>query len=218
MRLPAFLVLFFISLFGYSQNKDYYFYNEEGRPISRKDFYKTRYNRDNFPVYLENDTARFGILYHYETYGKLNDSSYRYLRKYLGELKQTIIDSSDFIVINYLTSVPDEEQKRGGTRTTWNIFDRNYTGKLKRMDDVSHFWISSLEKQNLKYFYSRRIDWLTDKKGVIPELFFPFEFTYGYFVIINPEGEYYYHLGEYAKQFVWEKTEQFVKGDMSKKN
>ena len=210
MRLFILLFLFLFSVSGFSQNKSYNFYNEEGQRISRKEFYKTRYNRGNFPVYVENDTARFGILYYNENYGKLNDSSFKYLKNYLNDLKQVEIDSADIIVINYLTSVPDEEQKKHRTRTTWNIFDRNYTRKLERKNNVSHFWISSLEKHKLKYFYSNRINWLTDREGVIPGLFFPFDFTYGYFIIIKPDGEYYYFIGEYGKQNVWSKTEEFA--------
>ena len=211
MRILKWIFLFLFCINASGQNKIYKFYGEEGQQISREKFYKTRYNGENIPMYFENDTAKFGILFYKENYGKLNDSSFRSLKNYLYDLKKVKIDSADFIVINYLTKVPGEEQKKHRTRTTWNIFDRNYVRKLKRKNNVSHFWISSLENQNLKYFYSNRINWLTDRRGVIPELFFPFEYTYGYYIIIKPNGEYYYFIGEYGKQNVWEKTREFAK-------
>jgi len=131
------------------------------------------------------------------------------LKNYLNTFKSDQIGSEDFIVINFLTGVSIEEQKKR-SRSTWNIFDRNYIKKLNKITDVSHFWISSIDKEKLKYFYSNRVDWHKDEKNLIKKLFFPFELSYGYYIIINPEGEYYYYLGEYSKYNVWEKTEEML--------
>ncbi|MCM4156549.1 hypothetical protein DHD80_11095 [Gramella sp. AN32] len=195
------------SVDGICQNKAYKFYNGEGDEISRKHFYEEKLNYKNFPLYFESDTVRFAVLFRREKEGILNDSTFQSLKNYLNTFKNEQIDSKDVIVINYLTGVPKDEQNRN-YNTTWNIFDRDYIRKLNRIGDISHFWISSLDKKNLKHFYSNRIDWKKDSEDVIPKLFFPYETTYGYYIIINSEGKYYYALGEYGKYNVWEKAEE----------
>ncbi|OEY72321.1 hypothetical protein [Salegentibacter salarius] len=206
------LILIFLMIYSfdsYSQNKDYKFYNEEGYQISRKEFYNKKENFKNFPLYFENDTVRFGVLFHREKKGVLSDSTFTSLKNYLNTLKSEHINSKDIIVINFLTGVPFAEQIKK-SKTSWNIFDRNYLRKLNKITDVSHFWISSLEKEKLKYFYSNKVNWQKDEDNIIKKIFFPHETTYGYYILINPEGKYYYSLGEYGKYNVWEKTEEMT--------
>ncbi|WP_108171916.1 hypothetical protein [Christiangramia gaetbulicola] len=72
MRLLLCTLWILISVTGYCQNKGFKenkvfkFYNEDGLELSRKEFYQSRKNSSNIQMYLENDTARFGILYYRE--------------------------------------------------------------------------------------------------------------------------------------------------------
>ncbi len=201
------IFLIFSSINIYSQNKVYSFYNEEGSQITRKKFYEERENYENFPLYFENDSTRFGALFYREKYGVLNDSTFQSFKNYLNTFQTSQINSEEMIVINFLTGIPIDEQSKK-SRSTWNIFDRDYLRKLNKIADISHFWISSLDKEKLKYFYSNRVNWQKDKDNFIKRIFFPHETTYGYYIIINSEGKYYYSLGEYGKHNVWKKTEE----------
>ncbi|QYA26930.1 hypothetical protein G3I01_15985 [Gramella sp. MT6] len=209
MKNLLWFLLIVFSFKCYGQHKAYKFYHEKGFEISRKEFYEIRNNPDYLPLYLENDTARYGVIFYREKYGLLKDSEFQNLKDYLNSLKSDGIAADDVIVINYLTGVSEAEQNKN-SRTNWNIFDRNYVRKLKKITDVSHFWISPVDKEKLKYFYSNRVNWQKDNENLVKELFFPFELSYGYFIIIKPDGTYYYCLGEYSKYYVWEKTEEML--------
>jgi len=199
--------LIFYSTNTLSQDKVYSFYNEVGSQITRKEFYEKRENYDYFPLYFESDSLKFGALFYREKYGVLNDSIFLSLKNYLNTFQTTKINSKDLIVINYLTGIPMDEQNKK-SRSTWNIFDRDYLKKLNKIADISHFWISSLDKEKLKYFYSNIVNWKKDEDDFIKRTFFPHETTYGYYIIINSEGNYYYSLGEYGKNNVWKKTKE----------
>ncbi|SFC82708.1 hypothetical protein SAMN04487987_101152 [Algibacter pectinivorans] len=203
-------MLFYIFLISYStnifsQNTLFNFYNDEGAQITRKEFYEKRDHYETYPMYFENDSIKFGVLFDREKYGVLKDSTFQSLKNYLNTFYPSKINPKDIIVINFLTGIPINELSKKD-KSSWDIFHRDYLKKLNKITDISHFWISSLEKEKLKYFHSEKVDWKKDEDNFIKRLFFPHETTYGYYIIINPKGKYYYSLGEYGKNNVWSKT------------
>ena len=201
------IVILVLSITCFSQNKTFKFYDEHGIEISRQQFYQKKLNNNFYPLYFEKDTISIGVLNYREIYGVLNDTTFQQLKAYLNSFKNTQIHPEDIIVINYLTGVPENEQNKK-SRTSWNIFDGNYVKQLKKIANISHFWIASLDRSKLNYFYGKQVDWKKDTENVIPRLFFPYEITYGYYIIIKPDGHYYYSIGEYTKNIVWKKTEE----------
>ena len=199
--------LLILALNCFSQNKTYKFYNVDGYEISRKKFYKEKLDNKIFPLYFQNDTIIFGVLNYREKYGVLNDTDFRQLKEYLNSFQNDQIQPNNMIVINYLTGVSVLGQNEK-SRTSWNIFDGNYLRKLERIADISHFWIASLDRSKLDYFYGKKVEWKEDIENFIPRLFFPYETTYGYYIIIKPDGKYYYSIGEYGKYNVWNKAKE----------
>ncbi|MCP9198838.1 hypothetical protein MKO06_02900 [Gramella sp. GC03-9] len=169
--------------------------------MSRNEFYEPPGNNEYLAVYIEKDSITVGIRVQKEKYGRLEDSTFNALRLYLNSMNAEKIGEDDLIVINFLTGVTLEEQNRNA-RSSWNIFEGNYIRKLKKVADVSQYWISTLPKEKLKYFHSNKIDWKQDKQGMIPEVFSPYGLKYGYYIIIRPNGDYYYEIvnSEFGKK------------------
>ena len=71
--------------------------------------------------------------------------------------------------------------------------------------------IPGTPRKNLEYFHSNRINWVADKGEVLKNLFFEYETSYGNFIIIKPNGQYFYYLGEFGKQHVLRYTRKFLK-------
>ncbi|MUP44687.1 hypothetical protein E0K83_02880 [Gramella sp. BOM4] len=207
IRIFLYGLLFIGSAATYSQNFTYRYFTEEGDELSRKEFFQPNDNNNYSAVYFEKDSLIFGVRYRREKYGTLEDSTFQKVKDYLNTLKEEPIGENDMIVINFLSYVNLEEQKKK-TPSNWNIFNREYLRKLKKIDNVSQFWISRLPSEQMKHFTSERIDWKQDKQGIIPEVFSPYGLEYGYYVILTPRGDYYYYIGEYGKDRVWKMTEE----------
>ena len=205
------LILVTLSVFSsYSQEKQVRFYDINGKEITRDKFYKNKDYSKNLDLYFENDSIQYGLLIKRMNFGKLNKIQFGNLKKYINKLSNTKIDSTKNIVINYLSSLP-KKSENSKSRATWNIFDKDYLRKLHRIAEIQQFWINSPENDNLKYFHSNTIDFISDKDKLFEKMFFPYQIYYGNYLIIKPNGLYVTYAGEYGKQSVWELTKKFIK-------
>lgn len=204
------LALVLFSLTGHSQTKPIFFYNENGEELSKEIFIASLKNGQNIDLYFENDTIQYGVAVQREKFGRLNNTAFSELKKYLSELSGAEIDSSKNIVINYITALPNKEQTIQ-SRTGWNVLHNDYLRKLHKIADINQFWINSPECDNLDYYHENRINWLEDKENLFKKIFFPFEIVNGNYILIRPNGIYYYYLGEHGKHIIWENSKRFFK-------
>lgn len=208
MRL-TFLFIIFTSL-AFGQERPIVFYNESGEKISKQKFIKTKDYNKNLDLYLENDTTQIGLLITRRKFGQLDKNTFKYLKSYLTELTDNQIDSTQNIVINYLTAYPKKNETKN-SRSGWNVLDRDYLKNLHKIENINQFWIHSSECDNLEYYHQKRINWIEDEENLLKKLFFPYPVRYGNYILIKPDGKFYYYLGEHSKYQIWENAEKFFK-------
>lgn len=203
-----FIIILYTGL-TFGQQKPIVFYNEVGEEINQLEFLLSKDYSENLDLYFENDTTQIGILITREKFGHLDKKTFVNFKSYLSNISDSQIDSSQNIVINYLTPLPKKVDNIK-SKSSWNILEKHYLRKLHKIADINHFWITSPESDNLKYYHQNKINWISDRENVFKELFFPYDVRYGNFILIKPDGSYYYYLGEHSKYEVWEKAENFL--------
>ena len=208
IRLQCLLILFSCLTFG--QEKPIVFYNEGGEKISREQFIETKDFSKNLDLYFENDTTQIALLIMRQKFGALDKSTFTFLKSYLKDLSNKTIDSTQYIVINYLTPYP-ERDNNSKTKSGWNVLDRDYLKKLHKIANITQFYINAPDCNNLKYNHSKRIPWISDKQNLFRKLFFPYHVRYGNYILIKPNGKFYYYLGEHSKYEIWENAEKYFK-------
>jgi hypothetical protein len=208
MRLTFAFILFTCLTFG--QKKPIVFYNESGEEINKQKFIETRDYSKNLDLYFENDTTQIALLVTRQKFGQLDKNTFENLKSYLTELTDKQIDSTQNIVINYLTAFPKKADNTK-SRSTWNVLDEDYLKKLHKTADITQFWICSPLSDNLKYYHQNKINWIADKESLFKNLFFPYEVRYGNYILIKPDGKFYYYLGEHSKYEIWEKSKKYFK-------
>ncbi|NIK92743.1 hypothetical protein GZ212_11325 [Mangrovimonas sp. CR14] len=206
MRLTLIFILF--AYWGFAQEKPIVFYNESGEKVNRRKFIEAKDYSKNLDLYFENDTTQIGLLVTREKFGQLDESTFENLKSYLTELTDKTIDSTQNIVINYLTAFPKKADNTKSS-STWNVLDKDYLKKLHKIADINQFWINSPESDNLEYYHQNKINWIADKESLFEKLFFPYEIRYGNFILIKPDGKFYYYLGEHSKYEIWEKSKKY---------
>lgn len=208
MRLTFVFILFTCLTFG--QKKSIVFYDESGEEISKQKFFETKDYSKNLDIHFENDTTKIALLVTRQNFGQLDKSTFENLKSYLTKLTAKQIDSSQNIVINYLTPFP-KKVKNTTTKSGWNVLHRNYLKKLHKIANINQFWINSPKCDNLEYNHSKKINWIADKENLFKKLFFPYDVRFGNYILIKPDGKFYYYLGEHSKYNIWENAEKYFK-------
>ena len=209
MKILSLILISIISITSYSQEKPIKFYDENGSEITGESFIKKNDYIKNLGLYFENDTIKYSILVKRMNFGKLNNNELNYLKDYLNELSNSKIDSTENIVINYITSTP-KKAKDPRLRSTWNVLDKDYLKKLHKISNIKQFWVNSPNVYNLKYFHSNKLNWLNDKRQVLKKMFFPYE-IYGHTLIVKPNGFYVSYIGEHGKDKIWALAKKYLK-------
>lgn len=208
MRLTIAFILLTCLTFG--QEKPIIFYNESGEKINKQEFIETKNYSKNLDLYFENDTTQIALLVTRRKFGQLDKNTFEKLKSYLTELTNKKIESTQNIVINYLTAFPKKADNTK-SRSTWNVLDKDYLKKLHKTADINQFWINSPESDNLKYYHQNKINWIADRESLFKKIFFPYEVRYGNYILIKPDGKFYYYLGEHSKYQIWEDVKKYFK-------
>lgn len=204
------LLLFFFTCFAFGQEKPIVFYNENGEAISKQKFIQSTDYDKNLDLYFENDTTQIGILLTRKIIGRLDKKTFEYLKSYLTKLSRRPIDSTQNIVINYLTAYPTKEENRG-LRSGWNLLEKRYLKKLHRIANINQFWLHSPKCDNLEYYMHKRINWIEDKEGLFNILFFKYEVRDGNYILIKPDGRFFCYLGEHSTDEILENAKKYFK-------
>jgi len=205
------IIIFFIFFqLSFSQNKPVKFYNEQSIEITKKDFFEYKKQKKYLDVHIINDSIQQRILLPQTKQSKLDPKTFNYLKTYLTAISKTKIDSTQNLVINYVTGFIEKNQNTY-KRSKWDIFDKNYLDKLHKKDSIKQFWINSPKVNNLEYYHKNKINWITDKHEVLKKIFFPYDVHDGYSILIKPNGEFFYYISEHGKIAIWKKSKNFFK-------
>ncbi len=211
MKIIKYLTVLLISIKSFSQTKPTIFYNENGKEMTREIFIKSIDYNKNLNLYFENDSIQYGLLVKRRNFGRLDKKTFTKLKAYLTQLSKIKIDSTQNIVVNYITGFTDY---KGNTkpRPTWSILQKNYTKELHKIADIVQFWIyPPKSSDNLTYYLQKRNNWIEDKENIFKKLFFPHEIEFGNYILIKPDGKFYYYLGEHSKYGIWDTSKKYFK-------
>lgn len=139
--------------------------------------------------------------------GKIPNTSFDHLKNYLTEIVDYDLDFQKKIVINFIDSDPKTHQKNH--RVPWDIFYGNLKDDLNSIEPCNHIWSINKNVKNLYYYHGKTINWTTDEKNYIRELFFKYNGLNGGFVIIKPDGHYFLKRGEYTKSNILNTLKDF---------
>ena len=153
-------------------------------------------NKDPHAYSLENpDGSISSIISHdIET---LSSQDLLNLKIYLSNLTDHELDFSKNIVINFIDI--DPRRSRENYQVPWDIFYGKLENELNQIKSSVHVWIINPTVTNLHYYHGDTINWRKDLDNTVRNLFFDYPRLNGGFVIIKPNGEYFYKLGEYSK-------------------
>lgn len=194
------IVLSFINYVSFSQDIEKKCLDIDNNEITKKQFYKQIDYKVNHEVFLKSDSLIIGMLVRRKNVGKLDKTQLKQLRQYLSRLSSKTVEASKTILINYLSSTP--KTPYFGKKSQWTIFKEEYSTSLNEIPNIQQIWMNNPDNQNLDYFHNDRINWIEDSSRIIENLFFPYEFEFGNFVIINPNGSYISYYAEYGKDEV----------------
>lgn len=209
MKALPFLILLLLTIGAISQNKPIVYFNENGEKISEKEFLNAKDYSRNLDLYFENETTKTGLLIPRQKFGHLDKETFSNLKLYLTQISGKQIDSTDNIVINYLTYRPEEENDSRPI-SKYSVLYKDYLKGLHKTANINQFWIGS-GQSDLSYLEKYKVDYILDKEGIFKILFFPYEVKYGNYIFIKPDGNFYYYMGEHSKNHIWEKSEKFFK-------
>ena len=206
MKKCIIIIFLLVNYFSFSQKFKKKYLDINKNEITEKEFLKQKDYKVNHPVFIQYDSLKIEMLVRRKNIGKLDKIELKQLRQYLSRLSNQIINSSEAIVLNYLSSTPTTPYF--GKKSQWTIFKKDYLKKLNKIPKVQQIWINNPDNKNLEYFHNDRIKWVEDSNRIIEKLFFPFEFEFGNFVVINSNGNYISYYAEYGKKEVLDFTKE----------
>ncbi|MFD2603584.1 hypothetical protein [Flavobacterium suzhouense] len=189
---------FFAIITCNAQSKEELYFDIDSTAITKSEFLKRTDHTINVRGSVEKNGVTINKLFIRKKIDTLSSEKYIQLRKYLN------LSASDFnhqiIVINYYSGLDTVLPNEG--KYQWNIYSKSYPKKLKKMGNISQFWIYKYD-DNLNYHHANEINWYHDKSGFIEKTFFPYHFNSGNCAVILPNGKYYTYFGEYGPDEVY---------------
>ncbi|CAN1518376.1 hypothetical protein MCETHM1_01009 [Flavobacteriaceae bacterium] len=210
MRSKLILIIYFlISNFSFCQEKKELFYDYKLDEISKEKFTDLQ-TLENYTLSYEFENSIKTYLIEINTHGKLNYFLLENIKKYLISLNpKTTFENTNYIVINYIDNDPVPYRK--GAQVPWDVFENDISKAFKRKDNISQFYVINPNAKDLYYYHSDKLKFKTDKDHFLRDKFFTFKGLNGGFLIIDKEGNYFSHKGEYSKKDVLNQMEQMKK-------
>ncbi|WP_394907500.1 hypothetical protein [uncultured Mesonia sp.] len=215
MKKILFIISFFsLGVWGQNNDKPKVFYNLNDEEIGWQAYFKLKEETNSLNQITATDSTMQYRLIRRENTGTLQPSTFLQLKQYLSALSGKEIRENENIVINYLSRYPEKNQPTGhSSRSKWNIYHKNYLKKLHQLAPIKQFWMHSPTIKTLDYHHANRLNWLADEKDALFILFLKKTVALGNYILIKPDGRYYYYLGEYGKDHVLRQGEDFFKLD-----
>jgi len=111
----------------------------------------------------------------------------------LTEISGDSIPNNNLIVINYYHGL-DACNSTGNISYVRGLY-KNYTRKLKKMNNVSQFFM--YESPEGTENYGKKLNWIDDRFDTMKNTFLPLNYPCGSYILIDKDGNYYVQKGEY---------------------
>ncbi|MDT0553808.1 hypothetical protein [Urechidicola vernalis] len=204
--LSVVISLFFVSSF--SQKKEIKYFDEFRQEINKRQFKKLIDYKNTIDIYIERDSLTLGLIVKRNNFGKLSSRNNNAFRRYLSEVATTPINENEKIVISYLYE--EAELKTTQQKSTWNVLSANFLKRLHETSpNVRQFYIVSPKNSKLDYFGAPEIPWIIDADFNVERLFFDKPINSGIYILLKPNGLYYFYVGEYGDFMVLENASKF---------
>ncbi|PZR19643.1 MAG: hypothetical protein DI539_13390 [Flavobacterium psychrophilum] len=197
---------FFVATTCNAQSKKELYFDTDSTAITKNEFIKRTDHAINVGGSVEKNGVVINKLFIRKKIDTLVPEKYIQLRKYLNMSGSNF--DNQIIVINYYSGLDTVLPNEG--RSQWNLYNKNYAKKLKKMGNISQFWIYKYDK-NLSHHHADEINWHHDKSGLIEKTFFPYHFNFGSCAVILPNGKYYTYFGEYGYDEVFAGIDELKK-------
>lgn len=197
-RIIFFLLLFPLLVYSQDKGKRLVYYNENFDEISSNEFNKATSRNEFLDLYFNNDSLAYGIFIRRKKIGKLNENRFKKINEYLSF---PFKGESKFAIIIYYPG--KDGCNKTVKNTSWNIFHNDFLKKIKKKKNLKHFWVYK-NNNGLHNYYPNKVNWQKDDKRLIEKIFFKYHFPCANFVIIDKEGRFISHFGEFGKNKVWE--------------
>ena len=193
MKKKIFTLIFgLLTISTVAQKKEIYL-NDDIVEITQADFKKTDKPYEFYNLRFELDTLIANVKVQRIRKGKVSNELLNLIKSELSAISGDSIPSDNFIVINYYhgldrcNSSGDKSYARG--KFKW------FLKKLKKMKNVSHFFVYKSPEGTKDY--GKQLNWIKDEFGTIEKTFLPIHYPCGSYVLIDSNGNYYVHKGEY---------------------
>ena len=102
-----FIIIFLlVSSFSFSQELKNKYLDINNNEITKRQFRKQKDYKVNYPIFVQYDSLKIGMLVRRKNIGKLDKIELNQLKQYLSKLSNEKINSDKVIVLNYLSSTP----------------------------------------------------------------------------------------------------------------
>lgn len=200
-----FLLLFPVHSFAQQANAKHY--NEYGIELSDFLYNKRLQEPQYLDLHFRRDQQEITILVPKEKVGQLAPSALKALQAYLQKIGKSSLADNGYLVINYLSPLASNQKKFAASK--WNVLDANFSNRLAQRDAISLFWIYDPNSKRASDYQRKYIHWIPDKERLLNRLFFPYAVPHGSFLLIKPNGAFYYHQGPYDKDYIWKQMKRF---------
>ena len=185
------MILIFISCSTFGQRKVYL--NDNLIEISKKEFDLIVKHHGNYNLEFDLDTIVAKVAVKRIKKGKISLEKLDFITEELSKNSIIKIPKNGLIIINYYPG-------KDNCNSTGNIeFVRkkylNYSDRISRLENINQFFVFKSKEGTERY--GEKIEWIPDSKSLIENTFFPIHYPCGSYVILDDEGNYYLHKGEY---------------------
>jgi hypothetical protein len=150
----------------------------------------------------DSDTLKVRKLFWREHQGRLNSIALEQLRKYLQRLTGEEIPKANYIVVNYYPG-KDECNSPFFEKGRWSSYKASlnaYEIAVLSLTNASQYYFTHGQKPNP--FEKTALIVHPDSTNLFKNVFFPYPFPCGSFVVIHPDGRYIKYYGEYPNQII----------------
>ncbi len=187
---------FLMLLFGllvipsYAQKNNVYL-NDDLVKISETEYSTTNNSPEYFNIHFELDTSFVHVKVQRIKKGKISQKQFNALKSELAEISGTSIPDKNVILINYYHG---QDACNATIKQVKPVY-KKFLRKLKKVENVSQIFMYKSLKGAEEY--SKNFNWINDRYSTIENTFLPLHYPCGSYVMIDNEGNYFVHKGEY---------------------
>jgi hypothetical protein len=201
-----FLFLLMAITSGLASAQGIRFYDVDGKELKQEEFLKKRNPRHNLALSFQEGRATITRLVKREKTGHLQQDS---LQQLFQAIKTATGHSpaNKLLIINYADTCPIQDPRSTNTAATKERHEA-YRSGIAKIQNSAQFYIHSDQSKN---HCNNLLNWIPDPGSVVQRSFFEYNYPYGGYVIIRPDGRYYAYYGEYDLTLLLKKAGKMAK-------